>query len=102
MLHACILLLIVVFARLATLAPSKSHSLFFILWSNSSAVSIGRISSTRRLTVFGVSLSCYRSSRSSRVAYKASPTIPTILAVILRGSAIRVVKTGGIMSKTRI
>jgi hypothetical protein len=87
-LHACVLLLIVISACLATPAPSKSHSLFSILWSNSSTVLIERISFTRRLTVFGISLSYYRSSRSSRVACKAGPIMPIILAVILRELAI--------------
>jgi hypothetical protein len=87
-LYACVLLLIVVIDCLATSTPSKPYSLSSIPLSNSSAVSIECTSPTRRLTAFGASLSCCRSSRSSRVACKAGTIIPTTPAAILRGSVI--------------
>ena len=86
--HACVQLLIVVFDCSAMPEPSKSHSLSSTLWSNLSAVSTEWTSSTRRLTILGASLSCCRSSISSRVPCKAGTIIPTTLAVILRGSDI--------------
>jgi hypothetical protein len=36
------------------------------------------------------------------MAYKAGIIILTILAIILRGSAIYIIKTGGIISKKKI
>jgi len=82
------LLLIVVFNCLAIFAPSKPYSLSFIPLSNSSIILIECTSLTKRLTAFSISLSYYKSFRSSRVAYKASIIILITLAAILKGLVI--------------